>query len=84
MVLPSIRRVWLFSRNIKPADAGQRGNRWESAQEKVFGFQSCYDRDPAQRLGTAHDLGDRSRRRNAIRIEFGLEPVIKLPNDVSA
>src|SRR5436189_5014664 len=61
---------------------GQRGNRWESAAGKGLWFSIL--------LGPEIQLSDSGRLTiwaieaiaDAIRIEFGLEPSIKLPNDV--
>src|SRR6184192_4016837 len=61
---------------------GQRGNRWESAAGKGLWFSIL--------LGPEIQLSDSGRLTiwaieaiaDAIRIEFGLEPAIKLPNDV--
>ena len=61
---------------------GQRGNRWESAAGKGLWFSIL--------LHPEIQLGDSGRLTiwaieaiaDAIRIEFGLEPAIKLPNDV--
>jgi BirA family biotin operon repressor/biotin-[acetyl-CoA-carboxylase] ligase len=61
---------------------GQRGNRWESAARKGLWFSIL--------LRPAIQLSDSGRLTiwaieaiaDVIRIEFGLEPAIKLPNDV--
>jgi BirA family transcriptional regulator, biotin operon repressor / biotin---[acetyl-CoA-carboxylase] ligase len=61
---------------------GQRGNRWESAARKGLWFSIL--------LRPAIEVSDSGRLTiwaieaiaNVIRIEFGLEPAIKLPNDV--
>src|SRR6266550_2644602 len=64
------------------AGRGQRGNRWESAAGKGLWFSIL--------LRPEIQLGDSGRLTiwaieaiaDVIRIEFGLEPAIKLPNDV--
>ena len=64
------------------AGRGQRGNRWESTAGKGIWFSIL--------LRPAIQLSDSGRLTvwaieaiaNVIRIEFGLEPAIKLPNDV--
>src|SRR5215216_6661693 len=64
------------------AGRGQRGNRWESAAGKGLWFSIL--------LRPEIELSDSGRLTiwaieaiaDAIRIEFGLEPAIKLPNDV--
>ena len=82
MVCRPYRRVWLFSRNIKPTDAVSVGTAGNQPREKVFGFQFCYD--PRFQLSDSGRLTIWAIEAIAdvIRIEFGLEPAIKLPNDV--
>ena len=82
MVCRPYQRVWLFSRNIKPHGRGQRGNRWESTAGKGLWFSIL--------LRPEIPLSDSGRLTiwaieaisDVIRSEFGLEPAIKLPNDV--
>src|SRR5260370_13193106 len=61
---------------------GQRGNRWESAARKGLWFSILLR--PEIQLGDSGELTIWAIEAisDVIRIEFGLEPAIKLPNDV--
>jgi BirA family biotin operon repressor/biotin-[acetyl-CoA-carboxylase] ligase len=61
---------------------GQRGNRWESAAGKGLWFSILLR--PEIQLGDSGELTIWAIEAisDVIRIEFGLEPAIKLPNDV--
>ena len=61
---------------------GQRGNRWESAAGKGLWFSILLR--PEIQLGDSGELAIWAIEAisDVIRIEFGLEPAIKLPNDV--
>ena len=80
--LPSIPEGLVVFAEHQTAGRGQHGNRWESAGGKGLWFSIL--------LRPEIQLSDSGRLTiwaieavaDAIRIEFGLEPVIKLPNDV--
>src|SRR4029453_18195659 len=80
--LPSIPEGLVVFAEHQTAGRGQRGNRWESAAGKGLWFSIL--------LRPEIQLSDSGRLTiwvieaiaDAIRIEFGLEPAIKLPNDV--
>ena len=79
---PSIPEGLVVLAEHQTAGRGQRGNRWESTAGKVLWFSML--------LRPEIPLSDSGRLTiwaieaiaDAIRIEFGLEPAIKLPNDV--
>ena len=80
--LPSIPEGLVVFAEHQTAGRGQRGNRWESAAGKGLWFSIL--------LRPEIQLSDSGRLTiwaieavaDSIRIEFGLEPAIKLPNDV--
>src|SRR2546430_10184780 len=80
--LPSIPEGLVVFAEHQTDGRGQRGNRWESAAGKGLWFSIL--------LRPEIQLSDSGRLAiwaieaiaDAIRIEFGLEPAIKLPNDV--
>src|SRR6476620_1526090 len=80
--LPSIPEGLVVFAEQQTAGRGQRGNRWESTGGKGLWFSIL--------LRPEIQLSDSGRLTiwaieaiaDAIRIEFGLEPAIKLPNDV--
>ena len=80
--LPSIPEGLVVFAEHQTGGRGQRGNRWESAAGKGLWFSIL--------LRPEIQLSDSGRLTiwaieavaEAIRIEFGLEPAIKLPNDV--
>ena len=80
--LPSIPEGLVVFAERQTAGRGQRGNRWESAAGKGLWFSIL--------LRPEIQISDSGRLTiwaieaiaDAIRIEFGLEPAIKLPNDV--
>jgi BirA family transcriptional regulator, biotin operon repressor / biotin---[acetyl-CoA-carboxylase] ligase len=80
--LPSIPEGLVVFAEHQTDGRGQRGNRWESAARKGLWFSIL--------LRPEIQLSDSGRLTiwaieaiaDAIRIEFGLEPAIKLPNDV--
>ena len=80
--LPSISEGLVVLAEHQTDGRGQRGNRWESAAGKGLWFSIL--------LRPEIQLSDSARLTvwaieaisNVIRIEFGLEPAIKLPNDV--
>jgi BirA family biotin operon repressor/biotin-[acetyl-CoA-carboxylase] ligase len=80
--LPSIPEGLVVFAEHQTDGRGQRGNRWESAAGKGLWFSIL--------LRPETQLSDSGRLTiwaieaiaDAIRIEFGLEPAIKLPNDV--
>jgi BirA family biotin operon repressor/biotin-[acetyl-CoA-carboxylase] ligase len=80
--LPSIPEGLVVFAEQQTAGRGQHGNRWESAAGKGLWFSIL--------LRPEIQLSDSGRLTiwaieaiaDAIRIEFGLEPAIKLPNDI--
>src|SRR5215216_5907656 len=80
--LPFVPEGLIVFAEHQTAGRGQRGNRWESAAGKGLWFSIL--------LRPEIELSDSGRLTiwaieaiaDAIRIEFGLDPAIKLPNDV--
>src|SRR5216110_1555345 len=80
--LPSIPEGLVVFAEHQTDGRGQRGNRWESASEKGLWF-SILLRPEIQLSDTGRlTIWAIEAIADAIRIEFGLEPAIKLPNDV--
>jgi BirA family transcriptional regulator, biotin operon repressor / biotin---[acetyl-CoA-carboxylase] ligase len=80
--LPSITEGLVVFAEHQTDGRGQRGNRWESAAGKGLWFSILLR--PEIRLSDSGRLTIWAIEAiaDAIRIEFGLEPAIKLPNDV--
>src|SRR5881409_3600558 len=80
--LPSIPEGLVVLAEHQTDGRGQRGNRWESAAAKGLWFSILLR--PEIRLSDSGRLTVWAIEAisNVIRIEFGLEPAIKLPNDV--
>jgi BirA family biotin operon repressor/biotin-[acetyl-CoA-carboxylase] ligase len=80
--LPSIPEGLVVFAEHQTDGRGQRGNRWESAAGKGLWFSILLR--PEIRLSDSGRLTIWAIEviADAIRIEFGLEPAIKLPNDV--
>src|SRR5204863_4906963 len=80
--LPSIPEGLVVFAEHQTDGRGQRGNRWESAAGKGLWF-SILLRPEIQLSDTGRlTIWAIEAIADAIRIEFGLEPAIKLPNDV--
>ena len=77
----SIEGLVLFAEH-QTAGRGQRGNRWESAPGKGLWFSILLR--PTMEISESGRLTVWAMKAisDAIRMEFGLEPAIKLPNDV--
>ena len=72
----------MFLRNIKPPGAVSVGTAGNQPRVKVFGFQSCYDPRFSCSDSGRLTIWAIEAISDVIRSEFGLEPAIKLPNDV--
>ena len=80
--VPSIREGLVVFAEHQTAGRGQRGNRWESTAGKGLWFSILLR--PRIPIGDSGQLTIWAIKAmsDVIRIEFGLEPAIKLPNDV--
>ena len=77
----SIDGLVLFA-EYQTAGRGQRGNRWESAAGKGLWFSTLLRPGMQIKESGRLTLWAMEAISHAIRMEFGLEPAIKLPNDV--
>ena len=80
--LPSIPEGLVVFADHQTDGRGQRGNRWESAAGKGLWFSILLRPEIQLRDSGRLTIWAIEAVADAIRIEFGLEPAIKLPNDV--
>jgi BirA family biotin operon repressor/biotin-[acetyl-CoA-carboxylase] ligase len=80
--LPSIPEGLVVFAEHQTDGRGQRGNRWESAAGKGLWFSILLRPEIQLRDSGRLTIWAIEAVADAIRIEFGLEPAIKLPNDV--
>lgn len=81
-VRPTIREGLVLFAEHQTAGRGQRGNRWESTAGKGLWFSILLRPEIHLRDSGLLTIWAVDAICDAIRVEFGLEPVIKLPNDV--
>jgi BirA family biotin operon repressor/biotin-[acetyl-CoA-carboxylase] ligase len=80
--LPSIPEGLVVFAEHQTAGRGQHGNRWESAEGKGLWFSILLRPEIHLSHSGRLTIWAIEAIADAIRIEFGLEPAIKLPNDI--